>query len=579
MATGNRLVDCEERGCSICRTTQFELKCLPCAHNVCTECLHNVTDDLSGRTPSVYCPVDSSEFPLKSINGIDSLPTKGHLVEVSSRTDGYFLHWSPDMGSNVHDDTSDNPEMHELLTYTQEYRNDLADTIRNMEHGIQASLSLQEERVKEEIRSTSEALVKVISAKEQELYQEVDRVIEAEKKGGQQEVADFALQAHHIIQVVEVNHAKFKEGRRDESLMKQVHTELQAVKKHKSVLEEKLKCVSEISFVPNEYCFEAPLGRVKCNRPAKEQEIPRRKSMEDGPSRRSSTQGQLKRKPSQVFRVIVPPSPLSEKFRPWALSVSETGHIAVVDRGNNCIHIFNPKGDFLRYVAKPYGSKSVELYGVTFVSRNTFALAEYSPSPGSGCLLEMSISGEHLRIIGNLKGPAHVTSFPSTSNACKNVIAVYYTNSFDSPDVFVAKDEQKVCLPLGRNALSRPQKGVFLKEKLIFSDSNEVRNKGCVKVFHSDGRFSHCFGEQPLWNEESLGHPLRIAADPVNCYLLVYQQFSNRMRVFDVTGACISEFATTSGLLDFAISPEGRLIGTCSNNSEFPNSVVILSYM
>lgn len=576
MATSFRLINCPKRECSLCGGTQIELKCLPCSHNICTACLQNTTGQLHRPTTSVHCPIDENEVHLTN-NGIDGLPIKGHLVEVSST--GSDLDPSLTQFSTAHSTTSDNPEMDELLTYTQEYRNDLADSIRDLEHGIQASLSLQEERVKKEIRSTSETLVEAILAKEQGLYKEVDGVIEAEKRDRQQEVADFALQAHHVIQVVEKNHGRFKHGRRDEMLITQVHADLQAVKERKTTLKEKLKCVNEISFVPNENCFKEPLGRVECSK-RKDIEHQRRKfSVEDGPRRRSSSQGEVKRKPGHVLRVIIPPSPLSEKFRPWALSVSETGHIAVVDRGNNCIHIFNPRGEFLRHVAKPYGSNTLEVYGVTFVSRNTFAVAQYSPSTGSGCLLEMGISGEHLRVIGNLKGPAHVTSFASGSNACKNIIAVYYTNSFEAPDVFVARDEQKIDLPLGRNGLNHPQKGMFFKDKFIFSDSNEMENRGCVKVFHSDGQFCHCFGEQALWNEESLGRPLRIAADPVNCGILVYQQFTNRMRVYDVAGACVSEFPTTSGLLDFTVTPEGKLIATCSKNSEFPNSVVILSYM
>lgn len=578
MATSFRLINCPKRECSACGDTQFEVKCLPCSHNICTDCLQN-TKRVNKPTTSVHCPIDENEFSLTN-NGIDGLPTKGHLVEVSSNGQDHFVRSPNTFSRSAHSEESENPEMHELLTYTQEYRNDLATDIKDMEHGVHASLSLQEERVKEEIQSTAEAIVEVIRNKEQELYQEVDRVIEAEKRDRLQEIADFALQAHHVIQVVEVNHGKFKEGRRDKLLMSQVHAQLQAVKGRKSALmEDQQSSVSEILFLPNDDCFKQPLGRVECSR-VKEAENPRSKrSIEDGPRRRFSSQGELKRKPGQALRVIIPPSPLSEKFRPWALSVSEEGHIAVVDRGNNCIHIFNPKGEFLRHVAKPYGSKSLEVYGVTFVSRNTFALAEYSPSTGNGCLLEMGISGEHLRVIGNLKGPAHVTSFASNSNACKNIIAVYYTNSFEAPDVFVGRDERKIDLPLGNRGLNHPQKGVFLKDKFIFSDSNEVENQGCLKVFHSNGQFARCFGEQPLWNEESLGHPLRITADPLNCALLVYQQFTSRMKVYDVTGKCVSEFSTVSGLLDFTVTPEGRIIATCSKNSEFPNAVVILSYM
>ena len=563
MATTFRLINYKKQGCFFRGTTQLDDKCAPYSYGICSDCLYEAPQCARRSATSVDFPGNATEIPSQlAKNGRRSMPE--------------FLLDEP-MSSSEHDVNSCNSELFELMTYTQEYRNDLADAIRNMEHGIQASLSLQEERVKEEIHIFFEDLVKAIQAKKQELSREVDKIIKAEKKERQQEIADFALQAHHVIQVVEVNRAKLKDGRRDKLLTKQVHAQLQAVKKHRSYLEEKLNCVSEILFIPSDNDFNVPLGRVMCKKPL-EQKYPRRRSMEDL-YRRFSTQINLTRKPGLVFHVIVPPSPLSEKFRPWAVSVSETGNIAVVDRGNNCIHVFNSKGEFLRYIAQPHGSKSRELYGVAFVSRNTFALAEYSPSTRCGSLTEMSISGEHLRVIGNLRGPAHVTSFSSSSNVCQNVIAVYYTNSVHSPDVFVSRDESKVFQPLGKYGLNRPQKGVILEDKLFFSDSNDIGNQGCVKVFHSDGHFSHCFGDQPLWNEESLGHPLRIAADPINCCLLVYQQFGNRMRVFDVTGACISEFATISGLLDFTVTPLGKLIGTCGKNGEFPNSVVILSYI
>lgn len=548
--------------CSLCGGSQYELKCLPCSHSVCTHCIQ-----IENRAhTSVHCPIDEHEFRLTN-NGIDSLPTKGLLVEVSSnRKDQLPI-----------------TEMQALLTFTQEYKNDLATAIRDIEHNIHSSLSLQESSVKKEIRNTAEELVEVILAKEQELYKEVDRVIEAEKREKQQELADFALQAHHIIQVVQRHQSKFKQGRESSaSLMNQLQEELQAVNERKNALMEKNQDSStEISFMVNEACFEEPLGKVDYKR-SKETGNGRLNPTSSKPAQRSSSRSEkTPRKSGQVIGTISPPSPLTEKFRPWALSVSENGHIAVVDRGNNCIHIFNPKGEFLRHVAKPYGSRSnsLEVYGVTFISRNTFAVAEYSPSTGSGCLLEMAISGEHLRVIANLKGPAYVTSFASASSRGKKIIAVYYTNSLEAPDVL--GDESKLELPLesdNSNGLCHPQKGVFLNNKLIFSDSNEVENQGSVKVFEADGQFSNEFGKQPLWNEEGLGHPLRIAADPFKFVVLVYHQFSNKMRVYDVTGACVSEFDTISGLLDFTVTPEGSLVATCSKNSEFPNSVTMLSY-
>ena len=548
--------------CSHCGGSDYELKCLPCSHSVCTHCI----EMQNSPTAAIYCtcPIDEHEFHLAN-NGIDSLPTKGILVEVSN----------------------DRGEMEALLTYTQEYKNDLAIAIRDMEHAIHASLSLQETRVKQEIRKTTKELVEVILAKEKELYKEVDQVIEAEKREKQQELADFALQAHHIVQVVQRHHDQFKRVEENPSLMNQLQAELQKVNERKSALmEENQHSSLTISFKVNENCFEEPIGKVESGTRNKDTVNDRVDSRSAKPAaRRLSSKrstSEHKKKSGQVIGAIAPPSPLKEKFRPWALSVSESGHIAVVDRGNNCIHIFNPRGEFLRHVAKPYGnqSRSLEVYGVTFLSRNTFAVAEYSPSTGSGCLLEMDISGEHLRVISNLKGPAYVTAFNTASSRSKKIIAVYYTNSLEAPEVL--SDDSKLELPLEKHentgSLFHPQKGVFLKDKLIFSDINEVENQGCVKVFESQGQFSHEFGKQPIWSEQGLGHPLRIAADPLNCMVVVYHQFSSKMRVYDVTGACVSEFRTVSGLLDFTVTPDGRLFATCSKNSEFPNSLIVLSY-
>lgn len=548
--------------CSLCGRTEYELKCLPCSHSVCTYCIQ-----IENRAQtSVQCPIDEHEYPLTD-NGIDSLPTKGLLVEVSS--------------NHRHQDQSQITEMQALLTFTQEYKNDLATAIRDMEHAIHSSLTLQESKVKHEIRNTAEELVECVLAKEQELYKVVDRVIEAEKREKQQELADFALQAHHIIQVVQRHQSQFKQGIENASLLNQLQGELAAVNDRKNALMENQDSSTEILFVVNEACFEEPIGMVECKRDNKTGNG-RLYRTSSKTRQRFPSKGEKKKKPGHVISTISPPSPLTAKFRPWALSVSESGHIAVVDRGNNCIHIFNPRGEFLRHVAKPYGnqSTSLEVYGVTFISRNTFAVAEYSPLTGSGCLLEMAISGEHLRVIANLKGPAYVTSFDSTSSRSKKIVAVYYTNSLEAPEVL--GDESK--LPLGSDKTSglfHPQKGVVLKDKFIFSDSNEVQNQGSVKVFEADGKFIDEFGKQPLWNEGGLGHPLRIAADPLNCVVLVYQQSSSRMRVYDITRPrhSVSEFDTVSGLLDFTVTPDGRLLATCSKNSEYPNSVIILSYI
>lgn len=66
---------------------------------------------------------------------------------------------------------------------------------------------------------------------------------------------------------------------------------------------------------------------------------------------------------------------------------------------------------------------------------------EYLLLFGSGCFFEMSIFGEYLCIIGNLKGFVYVMLFLFILNVCKNVIVVYYINSFDFFDVFVVRDE------------------------------------------------------------------------------------------------------------------------------------------
>lgn len=559
--------------CSQCGGSACELNCLPCSHTVCTHCFHMQNSHATAASVNCTCPIDKHEFHLAD-DGIESFPTRGFSVEVSNNR-AFNAQSQP---AHV--------EMDALLTYTQEYKNDLSISIRDMEHAIHSSLSEQEVRVKEEIRRTAEDLIEVVLAKEKELYRDVDRFIEAEKREKQQQLADFSLEAHHIVEEVRRHHGQFKQVRDNPALMDQLQTSLQTVNERKSALmEENRRSSVKLSFKINERCFEEPIGKVECRRskgPTGSDQLnsPLTIPVRHLSSRRRSS-SERKRKAGQVIKNIVPPSPLTEKFRPWAVSVSESGHIAVVDRGNNCIHIFNPRGDFLRHVAKPYGnqSKFLEVYGVTFLSRSTFAVAEYSPSTGSGCLLEMDISGEHLRVIGNLKGPAYITAFNTASREGKKIIAVYYTNSLEAPEIF--GDESKLELPLQENDngfLFHPQKGVFLKDKLVFSDINERKNQGCVKVFESQGQFSHEFGKQPIWNEEGLGHPLRIAADPLSCKVLVYHQFSSKMMVYDVNGVCVSEFRTVSGLLDFVVTADGHMFATCSNNSEFPNSLIVLSY-
>lgn len=558
--------------CSHCGGSAYELKDLPCSHSVCTHCIHMQN---SNSAAPIYCtcPIDEHAFHLAD-DSVDSLPTKSFLVEVSNNR-VFNAQLLPD-----------HVEMDALLTYTQEYKNDLSITIQDMEHAIHSSLSEQEVRVKEEIKQTAKDLIEVILKREKELYRDVDRFIEAEKREKQQQLADFSLEAHHVVEVVRRHHGQFKRIKDNPALMNQLQTDLQTVSERKSALMEENRHSSvKLSLKINEKCFEEPIGKVECRRSKGLTGSDRVDSPLPNPAcrlslrRRSSSE--RKRKTGQVIGTIAPPSSFSEKFRPWALSVSESGHIAVVDRGNNCIHIFNPRGDFLRHVAKPYGNQSrfLEVYGVTFLSRNTFAMAEYSPSTGSGCLLEMDISGEHLRVIGNLKGPAYVTAFNTSSSEGKKIMAVYYTNSLEAPEIF--GDESKLELPLHKDdngLLFHPQKGVFLKEKLMFSDINEGENQGCVKVFESEGQFSHEFGKQPIWNEEALGHPLRIAADPLNCKVLVYHQFSSKMMVYDVSGTCVLEFPTVSGLLDFVVTSNGHMFATCSKNGEFPNSLVILSY-
>ena len=544
MASNKRAMSSADGACSLCSSSHNELKCLPCSHNVCTVCLQRLLWGLND-SPRVHCPIDRNEF-LLSTGGIDSLPTRGLLVEVLSE------HQTVPMDSKGKKTISNVG---------------FEDRIEDSQRRLALSLQQQETRVKADIRSTAQELVDTILAKEKHLCKEVEKFIESEKQRRHTQLVDFAVGAAKV------------EKRQDaakQSLWNQSRTVYSELRPLKEIQNTNCDLLDTISFKVNrEYVHDIiskPFGKLELTKSKTTCITTERGSQ--SPTRQHSQRGNL-------LYTLSPPIPLKEKFRPWVVDVSESGHIAVVDRGNNCIHIFNPKGNFLRHVGYSGHAKNLEVYSVTFVSRDTLATAEYSRVRGSGHVIELNIFGEPLRVIGDLKGPAHVTSFASHSKMDKKIVAVYYTTSLVPAEVF-SIDDGEYQIPLVGSAirdLVHPHKGVSLDDKLFFSDAEAPSNKGSIKGFNSSGELILSFGEHRLWNDMRLGSPLRIAADPVTSNVLAYQASSGRMVVYDAKGVFLSQFSTIHGVLDFAVSPvSGNVIATCGENSEFPNTVAVLTY-
>lgn len=535
--------------CPICLEIH-ELKCLPCLHYVCMYCLERTAN---GSTSVVRCPIDNRVFDMPEF-GIDALPTKGVLVAVMEN-------FPAAQGSLPA----------EICGALKSCKQDVADSMQELDSKLRVALEKERQIVKERIHKAAEAFRESITAKEMKLYQDMETLFGRERRRRQEEIVRISCRVLRIAQCVEDELMQNKEPvpmrkTKAQSLLLQVESIKRLNKELRQMdVQNTPGTKMLVSFTPEEPAVN--LGRLDYSG-----------------SGDYASGGSLSNRPKlfryskscKLIHTLELPVKLKENFCPWAVSVSPDGFIAIADRGNARVILFNQRGEFIRSIERPcWDGKTTkhEVYGVTFLSDNTIVIADYSPSHSGGSMQLFDISGKHLRYLTTLRRPAYITS-----GAQDRIAVVYYLGCDNTPIEIYSRDGSlSPWKPLGDD-LIHPHKAV-LRDNLVFVSDSDLRNNcGTVKVYDDEGHLVDKLGHEDLWKGSGTGHPIRLAADPAMNNLLAYHSLSKHVKVYSCSSrALVARVQVDSGIVDMAVTSDQELVVSCGRCSNSPNAVKIFS--
>ena len=251
--------------------------------------------------------------------------------------------------------------------------------------------------------------------------------------------------------------------------------------------------------------------------------------------------------------------------KPWGVAVNERNEIAVTDKGNNRVQLFNSDGTFLRSFGRK-GDKSGEFNfpcGISFDKNDNIIVADCHNSRVQ-CFSEQ---GEHLNTFsshGNLdpqlRSPLGL-SIDSNGN-------IMVADRFNKPiKIFDAAGQ--FLRTIGEvGSFTFPVHCVQYEKYLIVSD----RDEHCVKVFDWDGKFLYKFGKEGKGDGE-FNKPDCLLINKAG-HLMVCDEFNHRVQVFELNGKFITKFGTNgSAIGEFncpistAVLSDGSIVVTdfCNN--------------
>ena len=249
---------------------------------------------------------------------------------------------------------------------------------------------------------------------------------------------------------------------------------------------------------------------------------------------------------------------------PWGVAVSDTDKIAVTDRSNHRVQIFDSGGNNLRSFGRKGTSQGEFNFpcGICFDNNRNIFVADKSNNriqifSGEGRYIDMFLGKGSLD--SQLSRPCGLSL-----DANGNIIVADSDNKlikiFSTDGMFVRKIG-------GPYSFSHPIHCVQCDEYLIVSDQGEH----CIKVFSTEGEYQYKFGQQGSRNGE-FSYP-RCMAVTKSKHLMVCDGGNNRIQVFELNGKFVGKFGTGgSNLGEFncpaslAVLSDGRFVATDHNN-------------
>lgn len=549
----------KEFNCPICLEEYVEPKVLPCLHNICKKCLEEL---LHHHTISFRCPICRTVCPI-SERGVEGFATNENLAR----------------------SIRDSPAKKVI----QEIRQALKDCsqrlaiVRRIYDEARIDGERQGEVIKRKIHEDFENLVEVLRKQEEALCIEVDVLVEKEEK--KLPACFLALQTETLLTHVE-NSLKLRDAldvaNDKEHLMNRIrdanvactklsHLHSAETEKPKALFEfvgnkEVLQCVSGNMF--GAVCLKGQLttSNTLISSPVAED----LESLEV-------------LKPGTRFHSLNIPQPLKRKFQPFALAMNDEGNIAVSDQGNHTVLLYSKQGEFLARIGGR-GSKDGNLEsptGVTFLSRHLIAVADGCLFGNPARIQAFDSSGRFTRSLVKLPSNSYWFTRLSTVNNEQLLVTCTPVMPGNEPciKVYNTGGEELLCFGTGLSGkLLHPTKAILHNNEFFVSDVDKKNNRCMVSVFDQQGKYLRAFGECMLKKDpnEHAFYPLVIALDVTDFRVLAYSGLYKLVRCYMPNGSLESFYSTLPGIMDMAVTGDGRVFVVCGGTGEFPHSIQVI---
>ena len=249
---------------------------------------------------------------------------------------------------------------------------------------------------------------------------------------------------------------------------------------------------------------------------------------------------------------------------PWGVAVNARGEIAVTDKNNHRVQIFNSDGNYLRSFGRE-GNKAGEFEeprGIAFHNNGNIFVADN----GNHRIQVFSGEGEYVGSFGGKGSRDSQLTLPwGLSVDCDGNIIVA---DFGHKLIKIFSPDGKFLMKIGgQGSFTYPAHCVQCDKYLIVSDYNEH----CIKVFDKNGNFQYKFGKEGGGDGEFY-YPACLSVNKSGD-LMVCDTVNNRIQAFELNGKFVGKFGTKgSNLGEFiypysvAVLSNGRIVVTDSSN-------------
>ena len=249
---------------------------------------------------------------------------------------------------------------------------------------------------------------------------------------------------------------------------------------------------------------------------------------------------------------------------PWVVAVSNRDEIAVTDKGNHRVQVFDSSGNYFRSFGRE-GTSQGEFQsplGICFDNNGNIFVADN----GNHIVQIFSGEGKYMGMFGGKGSLDSQLSYPwgLSLDANGNIIVADAGNKL----IKIFSRDGKFIKKIGEpGSFSFPVHCVERDGYLIVSDAGEH----CIKVFSRSGDYLYKFGKQGEGDGEFC-HPWCLSVNKSG-HLMVCDGSNHRIQVFELNGKFVGKFGTSGSNLgqfndptSLAVLSDGRIVVCDGNN-------------